>query len=62
MSEKPKPGLSAFLEFSANGYLKTVYLQADTDADAAVLERALNRLIKPDHAGWLKRLIKWGQS
>jgi hypothetical protein len=52
--------ITANLEFTETGYLRAVYLNAQTDGDQATLERALNRLLKPDYVPWIRRLFKRG--
>jgi|GEM_PF-903647 hypothetical protein len=63
--KETRPGssarITANLEFTSNGYLRAVYLNAVTDGDQEILERALHRLLKPGHIGWVRRLIRWGQ-
>ncbi len=58
--ERPEPSakITANLVFSKTGYLTAVYLNASTDGDQETLERALNRLLKPTHISWIKRLFK----
>lgn len=52
---------SITFEFAENGeYLKMIYLNAETEADQKVLERELNRLLKPGHFKWARRLFNWG--
>ncbi len=50
--------LSILFKFTKNGYLRTVFLNANTKEDQEVLEKALDRIIKPYHFGWLKRLFR----
>lgn len=50
--------IMANLEFSETGYLKAVYLNAETEGDQATLERALNRLLKPGCFAWIKRIFR----
>lgn len=50
--------ITAILKFSSNGFLKAILLDAQTDGDESVLERALDRLISPGHRSWVKRLFK----
>lgn len=52
--------ITANLEFTETGYLRAVYLNAETDGDQATLERALCRVMKPDHVSWIRRLFKRG--
>lgn len=52
--------LSAQFEFTETGYLKAILLNAGSEKDQATLERALDRLFKPDHYRWIKRLFKKG--
>jgi len=56
----PSAKITANLEFSKTGYLKAVYLNASTDSDQETLERALNRLLKPNHNSWIRRLFRQG--
>lgn len=53
-----KTKITANLEFSETGYLKAVYINAETDGEQAMIERALDRLIKPGHFSWIKRLFR----
>ena len=50
--------ITAQLEFTPTGYLKAILLNAETDGDQVTLERALNRLLKPGHVSWIKRLFR----
>lgn len=50
--------ITALFEFSDTGYLQSILLDAKTDGDQKVLEKALNRLFKPGHLGWLRGLIQ----
>lgn len=50
--------ITANLEFTETGYLRAVYLNAETDGDQATLERALYRLLKPGHVSWIRRLFR----
>ena len=50
--------LTAQFEFTENGYLKAILLNAESEKDQATLERALNRLFKPNHFSWIRRLFK----
>ena len=56
-----EPKLTAQFEFTENGYLKAVLLNAENEKGQATLERALDRLFKPDHFRWVKRLFKGGR-
>ena len=53
-----KNKLTAQFEFTETGYLKSILLNADREKNQATLERALDRLFKPYHFGWIKRLFK----
>ena len=53
--------ITASLEFTKTGYLRAVYLNCQSDGDQETLEHALNRLFRPDHAGGIKRLMRWGR-
>lgn len=50
--------ITAVFEFTRTGYLKAVMLNAPDEQAQDALERALNRLFKPDHFGWVRRLFK----
>ena len=50
--------ITAQLEFTSTGYLKTILLNAETDGDQATLERALTRILNPGHLGWIRRLFR----
>jgi len=52
--------LSAQFEFTETGYLKAILLNAEHEKDQLTLERALDRLFKPGHFRWVKRLFKKG--
>lgn len=52
--------LSAQFEFTDTGYLKAILLNAGSEKDQATIEHALDRLFKPDHCRWIKRLFKKG--
>ena len=64
MTSIPKHGssarITASLEFSPTGYLKAILLNAETDGDQAILERALTRIMNPGHMGWIRRLFHRG--
>jgi hypothetical protein len=59
-SKPEDPDLTAMLEFTKTGHLKTVYLCASSDQAQKVLEGAIERLIKPFHWRWLRRLCRRG--
>jgi hypothetical protein len=54
-----KNNLSVIFKFSESGRVKAIFLNAETDRDQATLEKALDRLIKTTHFGWLRRLFEW---
>lgn len=55
---KSSAKISVTMEFTSNGYLQSILLNAQNEGDEAVLDRALNRLLKPDHFAWMRRLFK----
>ncbi len=57
-ANETRTSIFAHLEFSSGGYLKSVFLQCHSDEDQEVLERALGRLLKSDHIGWFRRLLR----
>ncbi len=50
--------LTAQFEFTESGYLKAIFLNAGSEKDQAMLEKALNRLLNPDHFRWIRRLFR----
>jgi len=46
--------LTATLEFTVNGALKTILLNTSTDREQAILERALKRIVHPEHVEVLR--------
>ena len=50
--------LSAVFEFTETGYLKSILLNTESEKDQATLERALDRLFRPDYFRRIKRLFK----
>jgi hypothetical protein len=52
--------ITATLTFTSTGYLLAILLNAQSNGDEAVLERALDRLLKPDHIDWVRRLFRHG--
>ncbi len=56
--KKASAKISVTMEFSSTGYLQSILLNAQNDGDEAVLDRALNRLLKPSHFPWVRRLFK----
>jgi hypothetical protein len=59
--KKPEnPDLTAMLEFTKTGYLKTVYLCASSDQAQEILEKAIKRITNPQDWGWLRRLFRRG--
>jgi hypothetical protein len=55
---KTSAKITITLEFTSTGYLKSVLLNAQHDGDEEVLIRALNRLLKPGHFTWVRRLFR----
>ncbi len=57
MATNEKDGLGIYLEFTDRGFLRAVYFYSETDQGFITLRRALDRLLRPDHLGWVKRLF-----
>jgi len=55
---KTQGKISVVFEFNVNGNLKAIFFNAETDRDQAILERSLNRIIKPSQFEWLRRLFR----
>lgn len=58
MNQQPEDKISVVLEFTRTGFLKAVLLNAPDDDGQIILERSLDRLCKPQHVGWLRRLFR----
>ena len=50
--------ISVVFEFTRTGFLKAILLNAPDDEGQATLERALDRLCKPRHFGWIRRMFR----
>ncbi|NPU86363.1 MAG: hypothetical protein HPY65_17935 [Syntrophaceae bacterium] len=50
--------LGIYLSFSRSGFLRGVFFYSNTDLEHQTLEKALCRLTKQDHFGWIRRLFK----
>ena len=50
--------ITATFRFNRYGQPTWILLNAETESDQAVLQRALNRLVKPQHVSWLKRIVR----
>ncbi len=53
----PDYPLSAIFQFSPDGAVKRIFLNCPTDRDQLILEKSLNRLIKPSHLDRVRRLF-----
>ncbi len=54
---KTKEKVTAVFEFNQTGNLVSVFLNAENERDQLVLERGIERLVKPSHLSWMKRLF-----
>jgi hypothetical protein len=52
------PKLNVQFEFTQDGYLEAIHLIAGNDKEQQTLEVCLDKLFKPCHANWLRRLFK----
>jgi hypothetical protein len=50
--------LIAMLKFTESGYLKTIYLCVSDDRAQKILEKALERFVRPWHWQWFQRLFR----
>lgn len=55
---KAKEKITAVFEFNQNGYLKSIFLNSQGERDQLILERGIERLMKPSYLGWVRRLFK----
>jgi hypothetical protein len=58
--KKASAKISVVMEFTETGYLKAILLNAESEKNQVTLERALDRLLNPQHFGWIRRLFKRG--
>lgn len=59
MNQQPESEkISVVLEFTRTGFLKAVLLNAPDDERQIILQRSLDRLFKPQHFSWLRRLFR----
>lgn len=59
MNEKSESEkISVVLEFTRTGFLKAVMLNAPDDEGQIILQQSLDRLCKPQHFSWLRRLFR----
>jgi hypothetical protein len=49
--------ISATFRFYPNGKLKAVFLNTENDEDQEVLEKALEKLIRPERQNWLHQRL-----
>ena len=55
---KAKNRITAVFEFSPNGNLRAVFLNAENENDEAILQHGLSRLLQPQKFTLLKRLFR----
>jgi hypothetical protein len=58
MNRAAKGEISALFRFTQSGRLKGILLNAEGDADQVILEKALQRLLRPQQFEWLKNLFQ----
>ena len=58
MKNEPEKKLSVVFEFSESGYLRSILLNAPNESAQKTLEAAMNRLFKPNHFAWVRRLFR----
>jgi hypothetical protein len=58
MNQQPEDKISVVLEFTRTGFLKAVMLNAPDDEGQIILQQSLDRLCKPQHFSWLRRLFR----
>lgn len=56
--QKAQERITAVFQFNSSGYLKTIFLNSRDDRDQIVLQRGIERLFKPSHLSWVKRLFQ----
>ena len=55
--KKAKEKITALFEFSQSGNLKTIFLNAETEDDEAILQRGLSNLLRPEKMGLIRRVF-----
>ena len=58
MEKQSKAKISATIEFNKNGWVKNIFLNAQSSGDEDILEKGIERLVKPSHTNWLKKLFQ----
>lgn len=57
MHQQDEPRIAVTFKFYPTGKLKAIFLNVDNSEDQEILERALEKLIRPEKRGWLQRLF-----
>jgi hypothetical protein len=57
---KARGKITAIFEFNPSGILKSIFLNSQDERDQFILQRGIERLIKPYHFSWVKRLFRNG--
>lgn len=52
--------LSAHFEFTENGDLKAIFLNASTEKDQAILKKSLDKLLNQKGLNWIRTFFKRG--
>jgi hypothetical protein len=55
---KAKSRITALFEFSPNGNLKAIFLNAETEHDEAILLSGLSNLLREEKMGFVRRLFE----
>jgi hypothetical protein len=52
-----RDSIGIYLESTKQGFLKGIYFDANVDKDFKVLQGLLERLTRPGHFGWMKKIF-----
>lgn len=56
LTKRDDKRIYALFEFTPTGRVRSIYLNAENDRDQITLEKALDRLLKPQFS-WMKKLF-----
>ena len=58
MRQAANETITATFQFNRYGQPLSVFLNAENENDQAVLQRALDRLLRPQNISWLNRILR----
>jgi hypothetical protein len=58
INPQAKEKISAVFEFTLTRRLVKVFLNSENDQDQLVLQRGIERLVRPSYLSWIRRLFR----